>query len=264
MKRILTGLILGAIWIGVIVSGSPLLFGVMTAVVAGMALYEYYRITLGADAPAILSSGIVMGLLPLPAALIGGIELMVAVFIMTLLAGSLVLFTAYSRSDAPFDTATRLCAGTTYIGLLAAHLPLLMALPGGKAWLLILTAITICSDTGAYYTGVNLGRRKLCPAISPGKTIEGLAGGVAAAVVAAVITGHFLLPEKPAPKIALLAVMVTLVGVCGDLMESIMKRGNEVKDSGRILPGHGGMLDRVDSMLASAPALYYAVHFGLV
>jgi phosphatidate cytidylyltransferase len=117
------------------------------------------------------------------------------------------------------------------------------------------------SDTGAYFTGKAIGKHKLIPKISPGKTWEGLVGGfVAAAAFAALATAWFF-PELPYQVSIPLAVVMSGVGVLGDLAESAMKRGAGAKDAAAILPGHGGFLDRLDSLLLNAPLLYYFARF---
>ena len=117
------------------------------------------------------------------------------------------------------------------------------------------------SDTGAYFTGKAIGKHKLIPKISPGKTWEGLVGGfVAAAAFAALATAWFF-PELPYQVSIPLAVVMSGVGVLGDLAESAMKRGAGAKDAAAILPGHGGFLDRLDSILLNAPLLYYFSRF---
>ena len=136
-----------------------------------------------------------------------------------------------------------------------------MALPQGRSWLLLLTAVTAASDTAAFYTGTFFGRYKLCPAISPGKTWEGFAGGLAGSVAAALVVASFFLPGQNAFLVMAVALVLGCLGVVGDLAESLVKRAFNVKDSGTILPGHGGLLDRIDSLLLSAPVLYYLLSF---
>ncbi|MBK9164399.1 MAG: phosphatidate cytidylyltransferase [Acidobacteria bacterium] len=123
--------------------------------------------------------------------------------------------------------------------------------------LLFFFAVIFGSDAGAYFAGRALGKHKLAPLISPGKTIEGLIGGlVAAGAISALCTWLFF-PELPVAIAVGLAVVMAAVGVLGDLAESAMKRGSGTKDAANILPGHGGLLDRLDSLLLNAPILYY-------
>lgn len=113
------------------------------------------------------------------------------------------------------------------------------------------------SDTGAYFAGKAFGKHKLVPQISPGKTWEGLAGGLLVAAAFAALATFWFFPELPYQFSIPLAVVMAGVGVLGDLAESAMKRGSKTKDAANILPGHGGLLDRLDSLLLSAPILYY-------
>jgi len=121
--------------------------------------------------------------------------------------------------------------------------------------------VTFGSDAGAYFVGRALGRHKLAPQISPGKTVEGLLGGQASAVALAVLSTWWFFPELPYAFSVPLAIVIAAVGVLGDLAESAMKRGAGAKDAASILPGHGGFLDRLDSLLFGAPILYYFARF---
>jgi phosphatidate cytidylyltransferase len=113
------------------------------------------------------------------------------------------------------------------------------------------------SDTGAYYTGRLLGRHKLAPSVSPGKTWEGAFGGMAASLLAATLAHYWFFPELSVSAALPLAAVMNVLGVVGDLTESALKRGAKTKDAAQILPGHGGLLDRLDSLLFNAPLIYY-------
>jgi len=113
------------------------------------------------------------------------------------------------------------------------------------------------SDTGAYYTGRALGKHKLAPNISPGKTWEGAFGGMAASLLMAALAHYWFFPELSLSAALLLAAVMNVLGVVGDLTESALKRGAKAKDAAQILPGHGGLLDRLDSLLFNAPVIYY-------
>jgi phosphatidate cytidylyltransferase len=147
--------------------------------------------------------------------------------------------------------------GIFYIGFLASHLVLIRQLPDGGAWLIILSAITAGSDSGAYYCGRAIGRTKLSPNISPKKTVEGVAGGLVAGIALSSLFAWMLLPSVNWLFLLPVAALLTGAGICGDLTESVIKRGTDTKDSGTILAGHGGVLDRIDSLLFAGPMLYY-------
>ena len=117
------------------------------------------------------------------------------------------------------------------------------------------------SDAGAYFVGRALGKHKLAPGISPGKTVEGLIGGLLAAAAFAAAATFLFFRELPYQWSIPLAVLLAAVGVLGDLAESAMKRGSKTKDAASLLPGHGGLLDRLDSLLFGAPILYYFARF---
>src|SRR5580765_6988489 len=125
--------------------------------------------------------------------------------------------------------------------------------PAAFTWLVGVIAI---SDSAQYYAGTLFGRHKLSPVISPKKTIEGLAGGLIAAPIAGWLIGLWALPGRPALAVAGVAMLLAVVGVAGDLFESLLKRSVGAKDSSTLIPGHGGVLDRVDAYLFAAPVFY--------
>lgn len=264
MKRLTTGLIIALVWLILLAFKSFALIWLVFAAIAGIALHEYFAMCLHAKELSIKPMAIAIGLIPFLAALSGKANLVFASFFVAFFASALLLFTVYRKIDDGFLLLAKLCCGLAFISLGGAHLPLIMAAPHGAAWLAMLTLITIASDSGAYYAGSSFGKRKLCPAISPNKTVEGLLGGMAASLVLALIAGAIFLPQVTTIKMAVATLLVTLIGVGGDLTESIIKRSCRVKDSGAILPGHGGVLDRIDSLLSAAPAMYYLIHFNLL
>ncbi len=127
--------------------------------------------------------------------------------------------------------------------------------------LLYYFAVNFGADAGAYFVGKNFGKHKLAPKISPGKTWEGLAGGILFSAGFAALSTFLFFPELLYQFSIPLAIVMAIVGVVGDLAESAMKRGADVKDAANFLPGHGGLLDRLDSLLFSAPILYYFARF---
>lgn len=150
--------------------------------------------------------------------------------------------------------------GAAYLGGLGGTLAALRLAPLdlGGPWVMMLLLTTVMSaDSAALFVGSAIGRHKMAPRISPGKTWEGLAGGLAGGILGALIVRQVGLPWLPLGHAALLAVVVAAAGTAGDLAESMLKRWAGVKDSGALFPGHGGMLDRLDSLLFGAPVLYY-------
>jgi phosphatidate cytidylyltransferase len=153
--------------------------------------------------------------------------------------------------------------GTVYIGFLFAYMLLLRYLPGpsGFFYVLFTVLVTWANDTSAYFIGIKFGRHKLSPKISPKKSVEGSVAGLLGGMVAAVIMGAFF--KKSLFLMGLVGILVVAAGQFGDLIESILKRNAGVKDSGSFLPGHGGLLDRFDSLLTAAPLVYYLVSYIL-
>lgn len=189
------------------------------------------------------------GVAALPGALTAGT--------LTLLAAMALLYGRYSSQDLLVALG-----GVVYVGWLPAHWVLLRALPGGFWLVLFAFLITWASDTGAYFAGRAFGRIKLAPRVSPGKTVEGALGGVALAAAVGWSLGPATAGFSGGVGL-LLGVGLALVAMVGDLAESALKRHTGVKDSGALLPGHGGVLDRFDSSLFTLPVLYYAVTWGL-
>jgi phosphatidate cytidylyltransferase len=144
-----------------------------------------------------------------------------------------------------------------YIPLLLGHFIWLRYLNDGEWWVFWLLMVIMAGDTGAFYCGRTWGKTKLYPEVSPGKTWAGVWGGLAAAVIVGTALGHWTLPRISLLGLAGLALLLALVGLVGDLFESMLKRQAEVKDTSGLLPGHGGMLDRLDSLLFAAPAVVY-------
>lgn len=126
----------------------------------------------------------------------------------------------------------------------------------GRYWVIFLLAVIMMGDTGAYYVGKAVGRRRLAPTVSPNKTVEGLLGGVAASIVTALLASRLLLPDVDPLLAAGLGSILSLLGAGGDLFESLLKRSAGIKDTAGLMPGHGGVLDRLDSLYFSSPALF--------
>ena len=151
--------------------------------------------------------------------------------------------------------------GLLYVGFPLSTVVSTRTLPSGEWLVLFLAVVTWASDIGAYYAGTLWGKRPLLPSISPKKTIEGVLGGLVLAIGVALLAQQWFASHLSASDAIILGVLLTMVGLIGDLFESFIKRRAGVKDSGGILPGHGGMLDRLDSLLFTAPTFYYYVAY---
>ena len=151
--------------------------------------------------------------------------------------------------------------GVLYVGFPLSTVVSARTLPSGEFLVLFLAVVTWASDSGAYYAGTLWGKHLLIPSVSPKKSVEGLLGGLVLAVSAAVLAQWWFASELSFVDALILGVLLTGAGLFGDLFESVIKRRTGVKDSGGILPGHGGMLDRLDSLLFTAPTFYYYVAY---
>jgi phosphatidate cytidylyltransferase len=258
--------IIWLIWLG----GWP--FAGLLAAVSGLATHEIYAMSLGGPGstarPAPLSAiawlgvALAMGLqlvAPLgwtwpavPSALVGFLIAASAAAVLT--KGDL----ATAGGDVP-----RLLFGWVYGAVLIASLGLVRQFPHGFWWVILACTVSWGNDTGGYFVGHALGKHKLHPRVSPGKTWEGFFGGMAAAVVFTLIMRAIAnqvgdgMPELTLLDCVLVAVPASLLGPLGDLSESLLKRTYGVKDSGRFMPGHGGMLDRIDALIFNAPFVYF-------
>jgi len=132
---------------------------------------------------------------------------------------------------------------------------------GREAALLLIVTVAI-SDSLQYYSGRTFGRHLLAPVVSPKKTIEGAIGGFVGATLSVAVIGHWWLPEMGLPARIALGLAVAAVGIVGDLFESLLKRSVDMKDASAIIPGHGGVLDRIDALLFAAPVYYVFVRYS--
>lgn len=153
------------------------------------------------------------------------------------------------------DQASARFLAPWYIGMPLGMLAAVQGMGGTRATLLLLGTIVV-SDSGQYYTGRAFGRRPLAPAISPKKTVEGAIGGLVLAMMFMVLAGQVVLPSASSLSLGLLGATIVALGICGDLFESRLKRTAGVKDSSGLIPGHGGILDRIDALLFAVPAYY--------
>ena len=183
--------------------------------------------------------------------------------LLVLVLGALVggMFRPEPLEEASTRTAW-LIAGPIYVGGTLSTVALVHRFDHGGAWVLLTLALAWGSDTTAYFTGRKFGKTKLYESISPKKTVEGAVGGLFGSVVAAVVIQHWLITDMPLWHAVVLALVAGVFGQAGDLLESLIKRSAGVKDSGMILPGHGGLLDRVDALMFTAPTAWaYATWF---
>ena len=269
MKRLLTAIVVLPFLIAsFLVSWLWWLFVALAVVAMVLGLWEFYllakRLKLKPDVTAGFLAGAAMLTISLqndPAVTV----LLVQFVIIVLTAGTMI---ATTLRGGTFDTMMASCGatilGVLYVPFLGSHLiSLRMGFdPTLSAHLLSFFFLVLMgADAGAYYVGRALGKHKLAPTISPGKTWEGAIGGIAAALAMAALAHFWFFRELPLKFMLPLAAVMTIVGIFGDLAESALKRGAGAKDAANLLPGHGGILDRLDSLLFNAPLIYYFARF---
>ncbi len=229
-------------------------FGVVAVLAVGAGLWEL--------AQAFARRGVHIPVLPLlvgdvgvlVSAYVAGMEALFVAFVLTV--GGLVVWRVLDGSGAPaVRDATAGVFAAAYLPLMAGFVMLMLAAEDGPLRVALFILLCVANDTGGYVVGVLIGRHPLAPSVSPKKTWEGLLGSVVLACVVGVLGVHLMFDGDPAVG-AVLGLATVAVATLGDLGESMIKRDLELKDMGTLLPGHGGVLDRIDSMLLAAPVVY--------
>jgi len=264
MKRILTAVVVLPFLIAsILIASLWWVFVLLAAAAMVLALWEFYLLAKKLKLQPEVGAGYLAGaaLITIPLQNV----LLVLFVILAVTIGTLI---AVTLRGAPFEkmiaSVGSTLLGVLYIPLLGSHLVALRSgfpQPLSAHLLSFFFLVLMGSDAGAYYTGRAIGKRKLAPSISPGKTWEGAVGGIVAALAMAALAHFWFFRELPLKYILPLAAIMALLGIFGDLAESALKRGAGAKDAANILPGHGGILDRLDSLLFNAPLIYYFARF---
>jgi phosphatidate cytidylyltransferase len=259
-QRLLTAAVALPILLYSVWSSQPYLFFAIAAVAILSATHEFFHIAERAGAPPFRWAGYAAAAALVAVAALGRPELGAPVLAVATVATMVLTLARVEDKTRVLVSAGATAIGLLYVALLGSYIVAIRALPepgiAGKLLTLFL-AIIMMSDTGAYFAGRALGRHKLAPRVSPAKTVEGSIGGLVASIGAAVASKYIFFPELPIPDAVVLGAVIGVLGQVGDLCESLLKRGSDVKDAASILPGHGGFLDRLDSMLLNAPVFYY-------
>lgn len=265
LARVVTSLVLIPLFVWLVIRAHGWYFAALVCAVAMVALWELLRLFEHAGQPAYRRLGLVLG-----GGLITSFEVgnpnangpFTLPGLVLGVAAAIVLSAPVLERRASGQASAGTLLALVYVSWLLGHALLLHRLPVGDQLVLLLVGVTWVGETAAYAVGSTLGRRRLAPEISPAKTVEGAAAQLVASVATAVALGAWLVPAWPAWRTAGAGVLLGVSGQLGDLAESALKRSAGVKDTGGLLPGHGGMLDRIDGLLFNAPALYYYVQIG--
>ena len=259
--RIITAVIAAALFLPIVLLGGPI-FTVLIYIMAAIGVYELLRMK---DLPLFSFAGVIslllLFILLLPSSIadyvlaVTGHSKLELIFVVVFL---LLIYTVLVKNRFTFDDAAFMLLGTLYVGI--GFYYFIETRDAGLTYLIFALIVVWATDSGAYFTGRKVGKRKLWPEISPNKTVEGFIGGIIWALVAAFII-HFISPLTTSYFILIgITIAASIFGQLGDLVESAIKRHYNVKDSGKILPGHGGILDRFDSLLFVLPLLHF-LHF---
>ncbi|MGA9753312.1 MAG: phosphatidate cytidylyltransferase [Acidobacteriota bacterium] len=258
MKRVLTAIVLLPIFIVVVLAKAPIYFTALVCVAAVLAAWEFEAVAVRSGAPPFRFFVCLLSL-----ALLGSWLWPVQMAPERVLSAAFLVLLVWglsTKTDLKVILASLSATlfGALYVGFLLGFMLGLHQVEGEGARLIFLLCISIwAGDSAAYYVGSTLGKHKLYPRVSPKKTWEGAVAGVAGSVLAAAIVKMTFYASLRWEDVVALGILLSVVGQLGDLFESLLKRGAGIKDSSNLLPGHGGVLDRLDSLLFNGPLLYY-------
>jgi phosphatidate cytidylyltransferase len=256
--RLLTAAVaLPALWLIIQYLWSPLFTGFIL-LVATIGLLEYFAMAFP-DRLGDRAAGVALGLIAACGVIAGATWTGAALTVVVIL-GMTRTLSEGSELPAATQRLAIIVLGVLYVGFLLPHITQLRAMNAhGWRWVLFTVYVAMGSDSGAYFAGRAFGKRKLMPSVSPSKTVEGALGGLGGALVIALASHVVFLKEPGVLEIMMLALAISVLAQIGDLCESALKRAFGAKDSGWIIPGHGGILDRLDSLVFPFVFAYYYV-----
>jgi len=256
-RRVYSALVFFPLFYGLVRHLPATAFAVFVAIGIVLAQYEYYRLYFPTPASPSLTIGLALGLLVSAGFAVPGLlaePATITIIVMAVLLNHVL--SGRELTTGFLDTAV-LTFGVFYVAWLLGHLILIRQMAEGAFLIFFVFLVTWANDTAAYYVGTFWGQRQMAPRISPKKTWEGAVGGLLGSVAAAFACRAWFLDSLSASDAATLGLLIGVMAPLGDLSESVLKRSAGVKDSGGIIPGHGGILDRMDSLIFTAPVLYY-------
>lgn len=259
LKRWITGLSALPLLIFLIYKGG-LFFTSLVTIGCLVSFWEYVRIVFDTEPKThsgiIIAWGYLISLIIIWTSHLMGLEMVSLIVAVNLVIAAFISLFQFKNVPAVVDIIKKQMLGIIHIPVMLSFLIVIRNENEGMTWIFFLLSIIFAGDITALYVGTFLGRHKLCPAVSPGKTIEGSIGGLAANVIVGAVGKYFFLTHLPWVVSILFFLALGLAGQVGDLYESELKRSSKVKDSGGLLPGHGGFLDRIDALLFAAPVAY--------
>ena len=257
IKRWVTGILLLVLLLAAIIKTSPEIFAATITIFIIGGVWEYNKIVFGKG---FLKEKIEINIFAIiiPAVvLLGTSQLLVSVLTFCFLSVFILFLWSVKKSTFDILLVAKVIFGIMYIPLLTSHFIYLRLLENGVYWILLVLIISIVGDTAGLYIGKYFGKNKLSVLVSPGKTIEGTIGLVCGSVTGSLIFSYFFFPDVSCVHIFIISFVGSIIGQLGDLCESAIKRNYGLKDASSLLPGHGGLLDRMDSLIFIAPFVYY-------
>ncbi len=257
LQRWLTAIVAVPILFALVLFGGEILFFLLILAVVLLGMEEYTRMSFGEGHPWERWEGLLFAGAVCLAARTGDPRVLMAVVAFSILIAFMTYLPRIREEHFDILPVQKLAFGILYIPLMMSHIIMVRQAPDGVLWIFFVLVLAFSGDVAAYYVGRTFGRGKLLPLVSPGKTVEGTLGLFAGSIVCCLIYRHFFLPALPVGHTVALALAGSVIGQLGDLCESALKRASGTKDSGTLLPGHGGFLDRLDCLIFIGPFVYY-------
>jgi len=255
--RIISAAIAAAVLIPVLLWGGVTGVALIVAVCSGVAFWELSRSLPGLKSRLSAWLTFILGLAVIGAFYAFPSRAVPAVVVCLPLAVVAVHLFLYNFIENTVDSASQMILVTTYVAVPLGHAVLLAKLDMGNVWILYVLVVICLGDAGAYFAGKYFGRHRLSPNVSPSKTVEGLAGGVAGNFFGMLVMEAVVPGLLPIGLLALVTLLLAAAGPLGDLIASALKRRLAIKDFGTFMPGHGGIMDRADSLILAFPVVYY-------
>ena len=257
LKRWLTGIILAPILLIAILFGPKEIFAAIIIIFILGGVWEYNHIVFGNGFKKEKIEGLIFAIIIPLFVFFGNNQHLLAVLAFSVLIVFILFVLSIKETNFDVLAVAKVIFVIMYIPFLMSYFISLRMMEKGKEWIFFVLILAFIGDIVALYVGKYFGRHKLVPLVSPGKTVEGLAGLILGSTIACLIFSYYFLPEISLMQIAILAIAGSIIGQMGDLCESAIKRNYGLKDASSILPGHGGVLDRLDCLIFIAPFVYY-------
>jgi phosphatidate cytidylyltransferase len=257
VKRWITGIIAAPILFLIVWYGSEEVFAALIVLVILAAFYEYSNLVFGSGHSWEKWEGMIIAFLVPATAIAGNLQTLMAVVSFSILGVFILFLLRINQTSFNIGPLAKLVMGIMYIPFMLSHIIMMRQAENGIVWIFFILILAFSGDIAAFYIGRAYGKRKLIPLVSPGKTVEGTLGLVVGSTAACILFQSLFFAALPFIHALVLGFFGSIIGQLGDLCESAIKRTSGAKDSGTILMGHGGLLDRLDCLIFIVPFVYY-------